>query len=69
MKSVDVRAMASVLAKRVPEIKDHTACRAALTCAGYTDEQISELLPGVQHLAREYRAETAERLMRKVNEK
>jgi hypothetical protein len=57
------------LGKRVPEIKDPTACRATLVCAGYTDEQISELLPGVQHLAREYRAETAERLMRKANEK
>ena len=68
MKPVDVRAMASVLAERVPEIKDHSACRATLSCAGYTDEQISEFLPGVQHLAREYRAVTAELLMRKANE-
>ncbi len=66
---VDVRKMASVLAEQVPEIKDRTACRAVLSCAGYTDEQITELLSGVQHLAREYRAETAERLMRKASEK
>ena len=48
---IDVREMASVLAERVPEIKDRTACRAALGFAGYTDEQISELLPHLQRLA------------------
>ena len=69
MKPIDVREMASVLAERVPEIKDRTACRAALGFAGYTDEQISELLPHLQRLAREHRAKTAERLMRKANEK
>ena len=69
MQRVDVRAMASVLANQVPEIKDRIACRAALAVAGYTDAEITEHLPGVQHLARQYRAETADRLMRKAIEK
>ena len=69
MQRVDVRAMASVLANQVPEIKDRIACRAALAFAGYTDAEITEHLPGVQDLARQYRAETADRLMRKANEK
>ena len=46
MQRVDVRAMASVLANQVPEIKDRIACRAALAIAGYTDAEITEHLPG-----------------------
>jgi hypothetical protein len=69
MQPVDVCAMARVLADQVPEIKDRIACRAALAFAGFTDAEITEHLPGVQCLARQYRAETADRLMRKANEK
>lgn len=59
-------AMARVVTDLVPEIKDRTACRAALAAAGFKPAVIEQHLRKVQDMARTIRGRDADNLQKKL---